>query len=183
MASPKAKTRRKINKTFLYHCIRVFIYALYVLFIPKAVYAAVFNVPSGNVPALVESIEVANTTAEDDTIFLGVGTYTLTVVDNITDGANGLPSIISNIEIIGDGPGVTIIERDSTAEPFRIFHIADTGTLILEGLAITGGVVECCDIGGGIFNDGSLVVTNSGVRRRWTSRQWNSNNNQQRHFQ
>jgi hypothetical protein len=157
----EGKTNWRIKKTFFYHCIKVFIYALYVLFIPKAVYAAVFNVPSGNVPALVESIKIANTTAEDDTIFLEAGTYTLTGVDNTTDGANGLPSIISNIEIIGDGPGVTIIERDSTAEPFRIFHIADTGTLILEGLAITGGFVECCYIGGGIFNDGSLVVTNS----------------------
>jgi hypothetical protein len=165
LASPEGKTHRKIKKTFLYRYIKVFICALYVLFIPKAVYAAIFDVASGNVSALVEAIEAANTTTEDDTIFLEAGTYTLTEVDNTTDGANGLPSITSNIEIIGDGPDVTIIERNLTAEPFRIFHIADTGTLILDALTITGGFVECCDIGGGIFNDGSLVVTNSVISR------------------
>jgi len=161
LASPKGKTHPRIKKTFLYHCIKVFIYALYLLFIPKSVYAAVFNVTSGNVPALVEAIEAANATAEDDTIFLEAGTYTLSEANNITDGANGLPSITSSIEIIGDGPDVTIIERNLIAEPFRIFHIADTGTLILDALTITGGFIECCYIGGGIFNDGSLAVTNS----------------------
>jgi len=48
-------------------------------------------------------------------------------VDNITDGANGLPSITSNTTIVGVSADSTIIKRDANSDSFRIFHVADTG--------------------------------------------------------
>src|SRR5262249_4066233 len=61
---------------------------------------------------------------------------TLTTVNNTVDGANGLPSIISDITINGNG---YTIERDAalacpaggTAD-FRIFQVAANGTLTLN---------------------------------------------------
>ena len=116
-----------------------------------------------------EAIVAANTdTAIDacpagsgaDIIGLGVGeTYTLTAVDNTTDGANGLPSITSEITI--DGSGATI-ERDDAAPDFRIFHVAYGGDLTLNQLTLSNGRGE---YGGGIQNvdSGTVELINSTV--------------------
>lgn len=142
----------------------IFISILYIVFTlitPRIVNAAVFNIPSGNVNALINAINEANSNGEDDTIKLKAGTYTLTSVDNNTDGANGLPSISSKITINGAGADSTIIERQRNPEDpfnrsfpfFRIFHVATGSTLTLKKVTIKGGIEE--------FGGGILILTGS----------------------
>src|SRR5215813_23834 len=101
--------------------------------------AAVVECASADVACLIDAITAANATGEADTIQLQAGTYTLTAPNNATDGPNGLPSITSPLTIVGAGPGNTIIEREATAPDFRLFHVAQTGTLKLQGLTARGG--------------------------------------------
>src|SRR5262245_28209827 len=101
-------------------------------------HAARFSCPSGNVTCLIASINTANLTSDEDTIFLEPGTYTLTSVDNDTDGPNGLPSITTPI-IIRQDDLQAVIERDPEASFFRIFHVAAGGRLHLYGALVQGG--------------------------------------------
>jgi hypothetical protein len=122
--------------------------------------AANFQCPTGNVACLIAAITTANENGEDDTITLKTGTYTLTGVDNTTDGSNGLPSVISPITIQGTGADHTIIEREASAPAFRILHVGAEGVLQLEGLTLRGGQEG---IGGGILNFGDVRLTNSNL--------------------
>ena len=73
-----------------------------------------FDVPAGDVDALIAAINDANS-AGAGIIHLEGGTYTLTEVGNTIEGANGLPSITSPICINGTGAGDNIIQRDPSA--------------------------------------------------------------------
>jgi hypothetical protein len=163
----RSKTSNKLTDINLNLLIIVSI--LFALSIPRTVNAAVFNISSGNVNALINAINQANNNGEDDTIKLKAGTYTLTSVDNDTDGDNGLPSITSKITVKGAGADTAIIERDANADPFRIFHVASTGILTLDSLSIIGGFAEFMNFefessGGGILNNGGTVnVTSSTI--------------------
>ena len=55
-------------------------FSLFLLSCPS--YAAVFNIPSGNVTALIAAINTANANGEENIINLEAGTYTLTAIDN-----------------------------------------------------------------------------------------------------
>ncbi len=129
--------------------------------------AAVFNCPGGDEACLIDAINSANGTVAADTIILAAGTFTLTAVDNNTDGPNGLPSITSDITIQGAGALTTTIERDPTlgdeGPTFRILHVAASGTLTLEELTISGGFLQFnFHNGPGIFNAGGVLhITNS----------------------
>jgi hypothetical protein len=79
------------------------------------------------VACLIAAINTANVNGEVNTIRLESGTYTLTAIDNATDGSNGLPSITSPLTIVGAGAGNTIIEREATAPPFRLLHVGPSG--------------------------------------------------------
>jgi hypothetical protein len=138
---------------------------------PERGHAAVFNCASGDVACLISAITSANSTPEADTITLAAGTYTLTVVNNTTDEANGLPSITSPIAITGAGIA-TIIERAPGAPLFRLFHVAATGTLQLTGLTLRNGGdgpmppnflpperPQFPGNGAGIFSAGSLTLS------------------------
>jgi hypothetical protein len=150
---------------------QLIVWALVPLVLLSPARAAVFTIPAGDVAALIHAINTANGNGEDDTITLEAGAYTLTAVDNDTDGNNGLPSITSGIILQGAGADRTSLRRDSTdanAPRFRILHIAATGHLTLHGVTITGGRVGApgplLDVnGGGIFNAGILTLTNSSV--------------------
>src|SRR5713226_5562203 len=81
-------------------------------------------------------------------------TYTLTAVDNDTDGPNGLPSITSTLTIKGAGADTTILERASSAPGFRLVHVAASGNLTLTKVTLTGGAAFS---GGGLFNNGGTI--------------------------
>ena len=110
-----------------------------------------------------------------DTIVLPTNaTITLTVTDNTTDGANGLPSITSVITVRGNG---TTIERsgllpcnlNGTTDPgeFRIFHVGSAGDLTLDTVTVRNGCADAPSIpassGGGILNWGTIAITNSTI--------------------
>jgi uncharacterized repeat protein (TIGR01451 family) len=118
--------------------------------------AVTLTCAAGDVACLIAAIHLANSTPEADTIQLAAGTYTLTTADNITDEANGLPSIMSAVTIQGAGADQTIVERQGNAPAFRLVHMAATGTLILDGLTLAGGLGLFG--GGGIRNDGGHVT-------------------------
>lgn len=85
----------------------------------------------------------------------------LTVVDNITDGPNGLPSVTTEITVEGGGFGV--LREFVSAPDFRIFHVSESGELNLEDLSVLFGRVEAGDDGGGIRNAGLLTLRNTSV--------------------
>jgi hypothetical protein len=116
-----------------------------------------FMCAAGDVACLIEAITQANANGEANTIILEVGTYTLTAVNNDTDGLNGLPSVTGVVTIQGAGADATIIERAASTPAFRPVHVAATGTLTLKGLTLRQGTVL---YGGGvIFNAGTLTLT------------------------
>jgi hypothetical protein len=138
---------------------------------PHAVQATTFHCRAGDVPCLINAINTANTNGQENTIRLEVGTYTLTTVDNNTDGPNGLPSITSALVITGAGATTTIIERAPNTPPLdtpelRLLHVAATGRLTLARLTLQGGFLgfhfpfPSPEHGGGILNRGTLTLTN-----------------------
>jgi hypothetical protein len=113
--------------------------------------AADFTCVVGDVACLIDAINTANANGEANTITLEADTYTLTAVDNITVGPNGLPAITSTLTIQGAGIDTTILERQASAPSFFLIHVAATGTLTLEGLTLRGGH-------GGLLNHGGTVA-------------------------
>src|SRR5262245_40233895 len=85
-----------------------------------------------NESQLIAHINTANLTPEADTINLPPRkTFSLTAVDNNTDGPNGLPVITDShgLTIVGNGD---VIERSSKAAPaFRLFRVAAGASLTL----------------------------------------------------
>jgi hypothetical protein len=126
--------------------------------------AAVINVADGDVAGLITAINTANTNGQSDVINLAPnGTYTLTAVDNTTNGANGLPLIINDVigpDLTIHGNGATI-KRSASAPSFRIFQVSGA-SVTLDRLTISGG--DSAELGGAIrisatLNTG-LTVTN-----------------------
>ena len=138
---------------------------LVALGIARPVSAALFTCASGDTACLIVSINTANANGEVNLIRLESGAYTLTAVNNSTDGSNGLPSITSPLTIGGNGSGNTVIERAATAPQFRVFHVAQSGLLNLEDLTVRGGRWGggVAFGGGGILNRGTLVITHCAV--------------------
>ena len=121
-----------------------------------------------DVTELINAINTANGSEGGDTINLAAGCiYTLTAVDNDTDGPNGLPSITSTITINGNG---ATIQRDPSftcpdvSNPeFRIFHVAASGNLTLNDVTVSNGCVGTDYSGGGIYSLGTLTINASRI--------------------
>jgi len=169
LGSPKARLPAQ-NRKLLLHVFIVVV--LWYVGRPQPAAAAVFNIPAGDVPALIHAIEQSNAMPDADTIILAAGVYILTAVHNSSlDGANGLPIITSPIEMIGVSPDVSVIQRSLSAAPFRILSVAPTGTLVLKKIEVSRGNT-CppgsvgpfrCFLGadgGGISNAGSTELIN-----------------------
>lgn len=115
------------------------------------------------------AIEAANTDGPSGGCSAGSGADTirltsfvvLTEVDNDTDGANGLPSVISTITI--DGGGHLVARDPDVSDFFRIFHVGSEGDLTIEDLVIAGGHAAYSAGGGGLLIRGSLVLRDSVV--------------------
>jgi hypothetical protein len=147
---------------------------------PSAIQARTFQCRAGDVACLIEAITQANAQpGPQHEIRLAAGTYTLTAVNNKTDGLNGLPSITSQLTIRGAGRKTTIIERQaSTAAAFRLMHVSPTGFLMLEQLTLQGGLAgedfEHRDFfgrGGGLSIDaGTVTILNSTIASNTASR-------------
>src|SRR6516164_3824850 len=81
---------------------------------------------AGTVADLIADINAANTGGGSNTITLVAGTtFTLTAVDNTTDGATGLPVIAANDTLTIVGNGDTLQRSTASVTPaFRLFDVA-----------------------------------------------------------
>jgi hypothetical protein len=155
----------------------VILTALLILPQPVAPATIVVNGQTDDPPGtcdLVEAIENANNDAatnSDCTAGSGADTIELTVdvglnaPDNSTGGDNGLPSITSDITIQGVD-GLRAIARDPAAPEFRILHVAASGTVELDSLALMSGSAAGFPPngqGGAIWSVGQLNLVNSTV--------------------
>src|SRR5262245_52867597 len=138
--------------------------------------AAEFACAAGDVACLITAIHAANAHRTANTLTLAPGLYTLTAVDNNTDGPTGLPSVTSPLTLRGAGADSTVLERAAGAPPFRLLHVAASGSLALDGLTLQGGnlpnpqgLPPTGGDGGGIDNRGSLTIAHSILRSNTAS--------------
>lgn len=132
-----------------------------------AAQAATITVPRGDAAALVSAINIANATAEADTLQVS-GTYVYVTANNFWYGPNALPPITSDITIRGTEE--TVIQNSATPR-LRAFYVSggrsglSAGTLRLRDLEINGGRAlggaasfggGGAGMGGAIFNQGTL---------------------------
>jgi Ca2+-binding RTX toxin-like protein len=105
----------------------------------------------------------ASTLPGDDVIVLGAGTYSLGIGgDGEEFAASGDLDIFDTqgtLTIRGAGAGLTTINAGNIE---RVFHVTNGGSLILDGVTITGGLVEGSQDGAGLRNDaGTVEIRNS----------------------
>jgi hypothetical protein len=116
------------------------------------------SVTAASVSDLIADINAANLAGGANTITLAAGkSFTLTAPSN-TGGTTGLPAIAANdnLTIVGNGD---VIQRSSskTTPAFEILYVGSGATLTLQNLTVAGGVAPQ---GGGIYNAGSLTLSN-----------------------
>jgi len=93
-------------------------------------------------------------------------TFLLRFANNVNYGATGLPTIRTAITIAGNG---SAIRRQTTAQKFRIFAVADTGSLTLQNTIVSGGsavdrINSDGNSGGAVYSyKGSVNLVNSRI--------------------
>jgi hypothetical protein len=107
---------------------------------------------------LIADINAANAAGGANTITLVAGmTFTLAVVNNATDGPNGLPVVQANDNLTIVGGGDTIRRKTSGGAPaFRLFDIESGASLSLENMTLEAGLTQTK--GGAILNAGTLTL-------------------------
>lgn len=127
------------------------------------------NFTSTDVADLIADIRASNQTRGPDTITLVAGRiFTLTEVNNTTNGATGLPVIEAGERLTILGNNATI-QRNASVEtpPFRLFDVANGASLRLENLTVKRGWARGSGVwsrGGAILNQGTLHMNNVTLR-------------------
>jgi hypothetical protein len=128
------------------------------------------NFTAGSVSDLITDISAANAAGGANTITLVAGkTFTLTAVNNTTDGANGLPVIAANDNLTIVGNGDAIARSTAAGTPaFRLLDVAAGASLTLENLTLQGGLAVSqphnpfglipAGQGGAVYNQGTLEL-------------------------
>jgi hypothetical protein len=124
---------------------------------------------AASVADLVADIRAANQHGGSNTITLAANTpFTLTAVDNTTDGATGLPVITANDILTVAGSGDTLTRSTATGTPaFRLFDVAGSGSLTLNNLTLQGGLAFGAGVaaeGGALYNQGTLLLNSVTVQ-------------------
>jgi hypothetical protein len=122
------------------------------------------NYTAATVSDLINDITAANTAGGSNTITLVASTtFQLTVVDNTTDGATGLPIIAKNDHLTIVGQGDTIERSTASGTPaFRLLDVASGARLTLKNLTLQDGLALGAGVsaeGGAIFNRGRLTLS------------------------
>jgi hypothetical protein len=137
------------------------------------------NFTAATVSDLIADINASNQQGGSNTITLVAPTtspYTLTAVDNTTDGATGLPVITANDNLTIVGNGDTIARSTVAGTPtFRLLDVAAGATLTLQHLTLQGGWAYGLGVsaqGGAIHNQGTLDL--NGVTVQGSSAQSSS---------
>lgn len=140
------------------------------LLLPALVSSAVFVCSNGDTGCLIASIAKSNANGPDhDLLLLQAGAYVLDRVDNQdpNDSGTGLPVITGILTIVGAGENETLLQRDPTAAPFRLFDVGPPGTLVLAQVTVQGGEVDAQLGRGGclrVQRGGTLVLARMTVR-------------------
>jgi hypothetical protein len=117
---------------------------------------------AATVSDLIADIQAANLTGGSNAITLAPNvTFDLTVVNNTTHGATGLPVIAANDNLTIIGQGGDIIQRDPAAPAFRLLDVGKGASLTLQNLTLQGGDAFGSGVsaeGGGIYNQGMLIL-------------------------
>jgi hypothetical protein len=121
------------------------------------------NYTAATVADLVADINAANAAGGSNTITLVAGTaFTLTAVNNTTDGATGLPVIAAKDALTIVGNGDTIQRSTASETPaFRLFDVAGGASLSLQSLTVQNGLALGNGVaaeGGALLNQGSLTL-------------------------
>ncbi|MGA3284256.1 MAG: hypothetical protein ABSD57_07350 [Verrucomicrobiota bacterium] len=105
--------------------------------------AAAGNWTARSVSELIADINAANLAGGVNTITLAPGkTFTLTAVNNTTDGPTALPVIAANNKLTIQGNGATIARSKAPGTPpFRLFDVASDAALTLQNLTLANGLV------------------------------------------
>src|SRR5215510_13481427 len=111
--------------------------------------------PGAGTGTLRQAIVDANAMAGADTINFAAG-----VTGTITLGS-ALPQITQDVTINGPGASVLTVSGNNS---FQVFNIASGVTVSISGLKISNGGFPGGS-GGGIFNSGTLTITNSTLSR------------------
>lgn len=83
-------------------------------------------------------------------------TYSLVSASDNSDGPTALPLLDNIATVFGQG---AIIERSSSAPPMRLLHVGAGGEVVVQNLALQGGVLGTpSDAGSGVLNKGSLTL-------------------------
>jgi len=147
--------------------------ALLGIFLSASTHAAVFTVnspvdvsdaspgngicetaPGNGACTLRAAIQESNALAGIDQINLPPNTYVLTLVSEL--------AITDSLTITGGGASTTIIDGNRGARPdSRVLVLGSGVTVNISGVTIRNGGAG--DIGGGVFNAGTLTLTNSTV--------------------
>jgi hypothetical protein len=114
---------------------------------------------------LIADIGLANQAGGSNTITLSAAPsspYTLTAVDNTTDGATGLPVIAAgnNLTIVGNGDTIGRSTASGT-QAFRLLDVAAGATPTLQDLTLTNGLASGSGVsaqGGAIYSQGALTL-------------------------
>jgi len=123
---------------------------------------------AGSVSDLIADINAANQVGGANTITLVAGkTFSLTAVNNTTDGATGLPIIAANDNLTILGNGDTIQRSTAKSTPaFRLFDVAVGASLTLQNLTAQNGLAPeiltpqnfYAAQGGAMNNHGALIL-------------------------
>lgn len=141
----------------------MFALAAMAVMLSMAAYAG--NWSAKNVSELIAAINAANTAGGVNTITLAPGkTFTLTTVNNTTDGPTGLPIIAANNNLTIRGNWATIARSKAAGTPaFRLFDVAPDATLNLQNVTLANGLVigdtgqDAC--GGAILTSAGATLT------------------------
>lgn len=140
-------------------CLLIFV--LLVCAVPHSLNAAEYNIPPGDVAALIDAINAANSSPGPDTINLAPHSI-YSLMDYYYDEADqesGLPSLSGEIVINGNNSTIENATNDTdNVKSFRIFFIRTTANIIMKDLTIAKGIhLAVGPAGGGISNNGGSV--------------------------
>lgn len=133
--------------------------------ISAGVEAATFNIPNGDVAALVSAMNTANSNNQDDTINLATnGLYTFTTVNNTTFGPCATPIVgydgsnpnFHSLTINANGATITRSTAAGTPD-FRLFTSQNIKVFTIDHAIITNGHLGNVE-GAGVYINGTTTL-------------------------
>jgi CSLREA domain-containing protein len=170
-----ARTSYSSMFTILAATVATFIAAGVMMIMTRPAHAAEFKVTktadtadgscSSTDCSLREAIIAANDLGGADKITVPAGTYALTIPGGDQTGQSGDLNINGSVTIIGAGARATTISGEDTSRVLSVGDDNTNPTVSISGVTITrAGATSSStegNVGGGIYNSGTLTLTNS----------------------